>query len=45
MRFKDNISAKLKDKLNDFKIGELTVIEMEECKTLQVLYDQNFIIG
>ena len=35
---------KLRKKLNDFKIGELTVIEIEECKTLWILHDQKFII-
>ena len=45
LRFKANILAKLRKKLNDFKIGKLTVTEIEECKTLWVLYDQNFIIG
>ena len=45
LRFKANILAKLRNKLNDFKIGKLTVTEIEECKTLWVLYDQNFIIG
>ena len=45
LRFKANILAKFRNKLNDFKIGELTVTEIEECKTLWFLYDQKFIIG
>ena len=45
LRFKANILAKLRNKLNDFKIGELTVPEIEECKTPRILYDQKFIIG
>ena len=45
LRFKAKILAKLRNKLNDFKIGKLTVTEVEECKTLWDLYDQNFIIG
>ena len=31
--FKANILAELRNKLNDFKIGKLTVIVIEECKT------------
>ena len=31
--------------LSDFKIGELTVPEIEECKTQWILHDQKFIIG
>ena len=43
--FKANILAELRNKLNDFKIGELTVIVIEECKTLWILHDQKFIFG
>ena len=39
------VKAKLKNKLNDFKIGELTVTETEECKTLWILHNQKFITG
>ena len=45
LRFKANILAKLRNKLNDFKIGKLTVTEIEECKALWVLHDQKFVIG
>ena len=45
LRFKTNILAKLRNKLSDFKIGELTVTETEEYKTLWFLHDQKFIIG
>ena len=45
MRFKANILAKLRNKLNNFEIGELTVTEIEECKTLWILHGQKFIIG
>ena len=45
LEVKANILAKLRNKLNDFKIGELTVTEIEECKTLWILHDQKFIIG
>ena len=43
--FKANILAELRNKLNDFKIGKLTVIVIEECKTLWILHDQKFIFG
>ena len=45
MRFKANILAKLRNKLNNFEIGELTVTEIEECKTLWILHGQKFITG
>ena len=45
MRFKANILAKLRNKSNNFEIGELTVTEIEECKTLWILHGQKFIIG
>ena len=30
---------------NDFKFDELTATEIEECKTLWILHNQNFIFG
>ena len=44
LRLKANILAKLRSKLNDLRIGKLTVTEIDECETLWILNDQKFIV-
>ena len=44
LRFKANTLAKPINKLSYLKIGELTVTETEECKTLWILHHQKFFI-
>ena len=45
LRFKANISAKWKKNLNEIKLDNLTVADIEESKKVWLLYEQTFIVN